>query len=116
MGDVDARFEEWAVVEIMGHRRLAGRVTEERIAGADLLRVDIPAGDAFTTQYYGGSSIFCLTPVTEQVARAAAARNQPEPVHRWELPAVPAAVDLQVEEQIDAMEENHALRRDWTEE
>jgi hypothetical protein len=90
----EERFDEWAVVEVMGHRRLAGRVTEQRLAGADLLRVDIPIhGGEFATQYYGGSSIFCLTPVTEEVARAVACRNTPEPIHRWELPAAVAAVD-----------------------
>lgn len=97
MGDVEPeRFDQWAVVEVMGHRRLAGRVTEQRIAGADLLRVDIPVhGGGFTTQYYGGSSIFCLTPTSEEAARAVACRNAPEPVHRWELPA-PEVADVDV--------------------
>lgn len=63
----------WAVLEIMGHRRIAGRVTEETIAGAVMLRVDIPgpkAGDPpKATQYYGGASLFCMTPTTEELAR-----------------------------------------------
>lgn len=70
----------WAVLEIMGHRRLAGHVTEETIAGAVMLRIDIPgpnAGDPTkATQYYGGSSLFCMTPTTEELARKEA--NPPE--------------------------------------
>lgn len=63
----------WAVLEIMGHRRVAGHVVEETIAGAPVLRVDIPgptAGDPVkATQYYGGASLFCMTPTSEELAR-----------------------------------------------
>jgi hypothetical protein len=63
----------WAVLEIMGHRRLAGLVREETIAGAVMLRVDIPGPSSDfpvkATQYYGGASLFCMTPTTEELAR-----------------------------------------------
>lgn len=78
-------FREWAVIELMGHVRIAGLVTEEERFGAKLGRIDIPQGDGFVTQYFNGSSIYRLTPVTEEIARAVAACNQPKPVHRWEL-------------------------------
>jgi hypothetical protein len=83
-------FEQWAIVELMGHVRLGGRLTEESHFGVALGRIDIPAGDGFATQFFGGSSIYRITPVAEDVARAVATANQPQPVHRWELPA-PAA-------------------------
>lgn len=81
-------FEGWAIVELMGHRRIAGRVSETEIAGAKLLRVDIPGDgpDDYATQFVGGASIYCLTPTTEEMARAAARSSRPEPVTRWELP------------------------------
>ena len=75
----------------MGHVRLAGFVTEEPLFGTALGRIDVPgANGSMTTQYFGGSSIYRLTPVAEEIARAVAQHSQPEPVHRWELPA-PAA-------------------------
>ena len=77
----------WAVLELLGHVRIAGRVTEEEHFGAKLGRIDIPTGDGFTTQWFSGGSIYRLTPTTEEIARGVALRNQPEPVHRWELPA-----------------------------
>lgn len=57
---------EWAVVEVFGHRRHAGRTREEERFGAKLLRIDIPKkGDPEThgweTIYYGGSSIFSFS-------------------------------------------------------
>ena len=68
----------WALVEVMGHRRLAGHVSEVVIAGAPMLRVDVPGKDADSptkaTQFYGGASIFCL--ITEEAARKEA--NPPE--------------------------------------
>jgi hypothetical protein len=72
----------------MGHVRTAGRVTEEERFGSKMGRVDVPRADGgFTTVYFGGSSVYRLTPCTEEAARAVAIRQQPEPVHQWELPA-----------------------------
>lgn len=72
----------WCVIELMGHRRLTGRVSEEQIAGAAFLRLDVPS-DPPVTQFYSPSAVYCITPTTEDVARKAMAR--PEPVSRWEL-------------------------------
>lgn len=38
----DETFEGWAILELMGHRRLAGYVREVEVAGAGMLRLDIP--------------------------------------------------------------------------
>ncbi len=80
--------EEWALVELMGHRSLAGRVTEVQRFGATLMRIDIPGeSDAFTTQFYGGQAIYCVTPTTEELARKAASRLLPRPTHPLLPPA-----------------------------
>jgi len=84
-------FDQWAILELLGHVKLAGRVTEEEHFGAKLGRIDIPSGDGFTSQYFSGGSIYRMTPTTEEIARSVAARNAPTPAHRWELPALPAA-------------------------
>jgi hypothetical protein len=39
------QFREWAVLELMGHRRLGGKVSEQEIAGAAFLRIDVPGPD-----------------------------------------------------------------------
>lgn len=88
-------FEGWCILELMGHRRLAGYVREVTLAGAGFLRLDVPAAENATaaTQLYPPSSVYCLTPVTEEIARSVARTNRPEPVHRWEL-ALPASTSL----------------------
>ena len=65
---------EWAIVEVMGHRQHAGRISEVTRFGAVLLRCDQPVGDGFATVLIGGASIYALTIVTEARARATAAR------------------------------------------
>jgi hypothetical protein len=79
-------FEGWAVLELMGHRKLAGKVTEAEIAGKGFLRLDVPGpADASITQYYSPAAVYALTPVTEEMARAVSRRYQPEPVSRYDL-------------------------------
>lgn len=76
----------WAILELMGHRRLAGYVTEETIGGQGFLRLDVYEDELDTpaaTQFYSPSAVYCITPTTEEIARAATRR--PEPVSRWEL-------------------------------
>jgi hypothetical protein len=87
-------FEGWAIVELMGHRRLAGHVSEQEIAGTGMLRLDVPAAAGpGVTQFYSPSALYCLTPTTEDIARKVAARLLPRPVSPYELtpPAAAAA-------------------------
>lgn len=81
-------FASWCILELMGHRRLAGYVTEQEIAGVGLLRLDVPGDDGtVATQFYHPSALYCLTPTTEETARAVAKVGRPAPVQVWELPA-----------------------------
>jgi hypothetical protein len=83
-------FEGWAILELMGHRKLAGYVREVEMFGAALCRIDVPAGDddaQAVTQFYTASAVYCMTPTTEAVARRMAPRFRPAPVGVFELPA-----------------------------
>lgn len=91
----DTEVEGWAILELMGHRRLGGLVSEVTVAGAPMLRIDIPAeaGQPQATQFYSAAALYCITPTTEPIARQVAAINRPAPVQRWELPALPQRPD-----------------------
>lgn len=91
MTDQPDPFSEWAIIELLGHRRLAGHLREVQLAGSGFLRLDIPEtpGHAAQTQYVAPGSVYALHPVDEATARLVAAGSRPEPVHRWELPAAP---------------------------
>ena len=125
-------FKQWAILELMGHRRLAGLVSETTLAGGAFLRIDVPSpctgisatwcprcGDCkcprpaeakddpscplhhpgsehgesiVATQFYSPSSVYCLTPTTEELARKVAAGVQPGPITEWDLPKPPKAI------------------------
>lgn len=86
MGEENTAYTGWAVVELMGHRRIAGHVSEAAQYGTAMIRIDVPTTEGEPiTQFYGGASIYCLSPVTEDVARAVALRNKPAPVSPYEI-------------------------------
>lgn len=93
------KFKGWAIVELMGHVRMAGHVEEATIAGQGVLKVDVPEAEgdcgkhpAFT-QFVSGASLYRLTPTTEEIARSVAKHSRPSAVHSWEQPrpALPAS-------------------------
>ncbi len=90
MAEERDKFEGWAILEVMGHRRMGGFVREETLAGAGVLRIDIPSDEQTVTQFYPPSSLYCLTPTTEATARAVANWNKPTPVHTYELLPAPS--------------------------
>lgn len=93
---VSEKFSGFVIIELMGHRRLAGFLTVDPPEMPGLLRIDIPAeGERpATTQYYATSAVYAITPTTETVAIRVARASQPAPVNPWELretaPALPA--------------------------
>jgi hypothetical protein len=119
MSDTETTFEGWAILELMGHRRLAGYVRPVEYAGTGLIRLDVPGylhteptGEqeerGAATQFYSPSALYCLTPTTEAIARRVSEARRPEPVTTWELP--PAAVDRLPEEAESADDyEQHPL-------
>ncbi len=76
----------WAKVELMGHVTIAGRLTEEEKFGSKIGRIDIPHEGGFVTQYFGGSSVYRITLVSEEAARLIASRSTTQPISSWDLP------------------------------
>jgi hypothetical protein len=66
----------WARVEVFGHRRHVGIVSEVEQFGSKTLRIDVPGanGEAEVTFVYGGASIFSIVPLTEERGKAELAR------------------------------------------
>jgi hypothetical protein len=116
------KFEGWAVVEMLGHKQLAGMVTEQVLAGAALIRVDVPetthshdvsgfGGRTVTvkpayTKFIGVGSIYCITPCTEETCRRAATVlerwNDPIPVQLPQLLTAGASVAGSSDDSTDA--------------
>ncbi len=79
-------FESWALVELMGHQRIAGLVTEAEIGGCKFVRVDVPevASEQALTKFLGPASIYAITPVSEATARGLAKTINAAPVSIWD--------------------------------
>ena len=85
---MENHFEEWVILELMGHRKLAGLVKEQTIGGVSFVRLDIfrEGGNVVVTQLYNPSAIYCMTPTTKELAMRFSVGHTPAPVTRWELP------------------------------
>jgi hypothetical protein len=93
------KFDYWANVEVMGHRRFAGKVTEQVIAGCGIVRIDVPQVDdrmAFT-KLIGTASIYAITPCSETVAMQLARQYRERPVEIYS-PSVQPVLDYHDDE------------------
>jgi hypothetical protein len=94
------KFEQWALVELSGHQRIAGRVSEQTVGGCAFVRVDVPACEAqdaetrfhepqpstqAITKLYGQGAIYAITFVDEPTARMFARQLRVQPISTFEL-------------------------------
>jgi len=90
----ETTFSGWAIVELMGHQRTAGKIGQGSVGGLPAMRLDVYVGNANepVTQFFtSGTPVYRITPSTEEICRRVAAANVPQPVHEWQLPALPAS-------------------------
>lgn len=80
---------EYAIVEIMGHRRHFGRIADVERFGGRFLRIDVPLAGGFdagwVSHFYGGAAIFSITSTDRQTVED---HNRPyHPPSRYLPPA-----------------------------
>lgn len=87
MSNVSEKLDLWCIVELFGHQQIAGRCTEQNIAGTNMLRVDVPETNEQPsfTKFYGSAAIYAINPVTEDVARAKAQMLNVKPIEAWSI-------------------------------
>jgi hypothetical protein len=115
-----ASLDCWAIIDLFGHSKIAGKVKSESFGAACLIRVDVPKITRQATQqwdakkeryvpggkhviegftrYIGVSAIYSLTPVTEELARKAAEQCAPEPVSAFGLESIKRLTAGEVED------------------
>ena len=80
-------FEAFAIIELFGHSKLAGKCTEQNVAGTNFLRVDVPktSSNPPYSRLLNHAAIYAINPVTEEVANAYAERLQVAPLTAWDV-------------------------------
>lgn len=81
-------FSYHCIVELFGHQKIAGLVTEQVIAGQSFICVNVPETKrhpAFT-RMFGSGAIYSITPVSEEIAKTAAESIYIEPVQVYVAP------------------------------
>jgi hypothetical protein len=88
----EQKFEAWGLLELFGHQRLAGRLSEQTIGGVHFLRIDVPevGEQPGYSRFFTQGAIYGMTPTSEQVARGLADRLRARPVQAYELPQLQA--------------------------
>jgi hypothetical protein len=79
-------FDQWCIVELFGHQRIAGRCTEKNLFGTNFLQVDVPetkSQPAFS-KLFGGAAVYAINPVDESTARLAVEKLEIAPVTVWQ--------------------------------
>jgi hypothetical protein len=81
------KFDLWCAIELFGHTKIAGRCTEQNIAGVNMLRVDVPAtnGQPEFTRFLSAGAIYAINPVSEEIARKIAENLEIAPVSVYEI-------------------------------
>lgn len=77
----------WAIVEIFGHQRIAGKLTQQNVGASALFRIDVPEtkrAHAFT-RFYSPGAIYSISPVTEEIARMLAEKIDCGPINAWDM-------------------------------
>lgn len=73
--------DQFCILELLGHRRLVGLVSECEIAGAGCLRIDVmnPEGGFQASQFYFPAAVYGITITTEEAVRAEVERQKARP-------------------------------------
>lgn len=81
------KFDHWCLVELFGHAKIAGRCTEQNIAGTNMLRVDVPETENQPgfTRLFGSAAIYSINPVDEQTCRHMAEKLEVKPIDSWNI-------------------------------
>lgn len=82
----EAKFDSWGLVELFGHQRVVGRISEQSVGGCNFVRVDVLQADgSFYTRLFGSGAIYAINITSEEVARKLAERLEQRPVYAYEL-------------------------------
>jgi hypothetical protein len=81
------KFDIYALIELFGHSRISGRVTERNIGGASFLQVDVPdtKNNPAFTRFINPSAVYAINPITKEMAEVYAENLSVSPIKSWDV-------------------------------
>lgn len=106
------KFEAYALVELFGHQRMAGKVTEQSIGGASFIRIDVPetSKQPGFTRILNPSSIYAINPITLEAMTGMAENLNKAPIQAYDIREVVA----KMKKQLEAPPQEEEEPEDWT--
>lgn len=91
MSEQTNQFEAWGLLELFGHQKLAGKLSEQTIGGVHFIRIDVPAieSEPAYTRFFTQGAIYGMTVLTEDTATKLAGYLRAKPVQAYEVPSTP---------------------------
>lgn len=101
--ETPVKFDSWAIIELFGHNQIAGKCSEQNIAGTNMLRIDVPETDKNPpfSRLLGHGAIYAINPVTEEVAIHWAKSLQVAPLQAWDVRDYMKKNDLMIPEKFN---------------
>jgi len=81
------KFELFAIVELFGHQKMAGKVSEQSVGASTFIRIDVPETKqqpAFT-RFVNPTAVYAINPVTKEVMEEMASDFEQKPIESWDI-------------------------------
>ena len=84
---IETNQEQWGVIDLFGHTRLAGRISEFPFGGDSFVRLEIPEVKAIPahTRLFGKGAIYSISFTSREIAEAVARRLQAVPITEFDF-------------------------------
>lgn len=81
-----------ALVELFGHTRIAGKVSEHSLGGNTMIRIDVPETKINPpfTKFVNPSAVYALNPIAEGMMKDMAEELKSKPIQYYDLQDVQA--------------------------
>lgn len=81
------KLELFAIVDLFGHQRLAGKVTEQTVGSSTFVRIDVPETKSQPkfSRLVNPTAIYAINPATEEVVNEMAERLCSVPIDSWDI-------------------------------
>ena len=83
----DEKLDQWGVVDLFGHTRLAGKISEYAFGGDSFVRVDVPSvkGIPEHTRLFGKGAIYSISFTSQEIAEGVARNCESKPVSVYQF-------------------------------